>query len=273
MIKTFIQWTTHTWNPWTGCHRQGPGCLKCYMFRIYRKAGRDPEILIRAAVSTFNFPLTIKENVFIFTCSMSDFFHEDADAWRAEAWKIIKQTPHITYQILTKRPQRILKCLPPDWGDGYPNVWLGVSGEDEVNVYKRVKILLMIPAVIHFLSAEPLLEEVMSDRNKTLLMDLDWIIIGGESGYRFGEYSYRKMELSWAQSIIDYGKSNGIAIFNKQVGSHYHFNAPRLGDWHGGDIDQWPVEWEYLKVREFPKFTPAQVIREIPESIQLKLNL
>jgi protein gp37 len=94
---------------------------------------------------------------FIFTCSWSDFFITEADAWRAEAWEIIRRTPEFTYLILTKRPDRIARCLPADWGDGYPNVWLGTSAENQKYADQRIPELLKVPAAKRFLSLEPLL--------------------------------------------------------------------------------------------------------------------
>jgi protein gp37 len=94
---------------------------------------------------------------FIFTCSWSDFFITEADKWRAEAWEIIRRTPEFTYLILTKRPDRIGRCLPADWNGGYPNVWLGTSAENQKYADQRIPELLRVPAVKHFLSAEPLL--------------------------------------------------------------------------------------------------------------------
>src|SRR5690554_953312 len=129
--KTLINWTDITWNPWTGCSKVSAGCKFCYMDDIEKNNGRDPKVVKRTLKGTFEKPLKINEPSLIFTCSMSDFFHPDADEWRKEAWDIIKRTPHHIYQILTKRPERIKDCLPDDWcGENYSHVWLGTSVED-----------------------------------------------------------------------------------------------------------------------------------------------
>ena len=112
-----ISWTEATWNPWMGCTKVSEGCDNCYMFREQRQYGNDPEV-VRRSKTKFRFPLTLKEPSLIFTCSWSDWFHVDADPWRDEAWEIVRATPQHTYQILTKRPGRILRHLPADWGDG-----------------------------------------------------------------------------------------------------------------------------------------------------------
>src|SRR5262245_9143736 len=136
--RTAIAWTATvdpdgtvtpgaTWNPCYGCHKVSPGCARCYMDRWAGRAGHDPGVVKRAAPSTLTAPLRWREPRPIFTCSLSDFFVAEADPWRGQAWEIIRATPRHTYLILTKRAERIADQLPADWGDGWPNVWLGVS--------------------------------------------------------------------------------------------------------------------------------------------------
>ncbi|KKK77966.1 hypothetical protein LCGC14_2848320 [marine sediment metagenome] len=105
--KTAISWTNATWNPWRGCTKVSPGCASCYMFRDQQRWGRDPNIVVRAADRTFDAPLRWKEPRLIFVCSWSDFFHPDADPFRHEAWEVMRAAPQHTYQILTKRPERM----------------------------------------------------------------------------------------------------------------------------------------------------------------------
>lgn len=157
--KSAIQWTDATWNPWMGCHKVSPGCKNCYMFREQKFYGNDPNI-VRRSKTTFDAPLKWKEPKRIFTCSWSDFFIEEADPWRDEAWEIIRKTPQHTYQILTKRPERIKDHLPAFWGELYGRVWLGVSVENQKSANQRIPILLDVPASRRFLSCEPLLGPV-----------------------------------------------------------------------------------------------------------------
>src|SRR6266498_5551388 len=119
---TGIAWTQRTWNPWHGCHKVSAGCKNCYMFREKRQYGQDPDVVVRSK-TTFNAPLKWKDSALVFTCSWSDWFIEEADPWRDEAWDVIRRTPHLTYQILTKRIERASSCLPKDWP--LKNVWLG----------------------------------------------------------------------------------------------------------------------------------------------------
>ena len=138
-----IAWTNHTWNPWQGCHKVSAGCENCYMEREKLRYGQDPHVVKRSARQTFNLPLRLDSGR-VFTCSWSDFFIAEADEWRPEAWEIIRRTPHLIYQILTKRPERIAQCLPPDWGDGWKNVWGGVTVEAP-DYYHRIEELLLLP--------------------------------------------------------------------------------------------------------------------------------
>jgi Protein of unknown function (DUF5131) len=127
---TLIEWTNASWNPWQGCRKVSPGCKYCYMYRAKERYGQDPTV-VRRSKTTFTAPLTWTPPRVpwrVFTCSWSDFVIEEADAWRDEAWDVIRRTPHLTYQVLTKRPERLAGRLP--WTtDPWPHVWLGVSVE------------------------------------------------------------------------------------------------------------------------------------------------
>lgn len=156
--QTNIGWTEKTWNPFQGCHKISPGCKYCYMFRDKLRYGQDPNVVVRSK-TTFRDPLKWDEPSMVFTCSWSDWFIEEADPWREEAWDIVRMTPQHTYQILTKRPERIAKHLPSDWDrqDRWRHVWLGVSVENQAEADKRIPYLLATPAAVRWLSCEPLL--------------------------------------------------------------------------------------------------------------------
>lgn len=205
--KTHITWTESTWNPWQGCHKVSQGCKNCYMFRQKRQFGQEPDVVLRSSDVTFKAPLRWQGPRMIFTCSWSDFFIEEADPWRDEAWDIIRATPRHIYQILTKRPERIAESLPADWGDGWRHVWLGVSVESQEYTH-RLDTLAGIPAAIRFVSAEPLLGPLDL---RPWLGVLDWVIVGGESGPDF-----RPMDMAWARDIRDQATLYGVAFFFKQ---------------------------------------------------------
>jgi protein gp37 len=239
---TAIEWTGSTWNPWQGCPKVSAGCRFCYMYREKKRYGQDPTTVVRSKPPTFRAPLKWKDPGFVFVCSWSDFFVAAADAWRPDAWDIIRRCRHLTFQIPTKRPERIASCLPPDWGSGYPNVWLLASVEDQDAANARIPHLLNVPAAVHGLSIEPLLGPVNLARieapsaggyllnalagelrghdgqpsrfaPKIRYAPLRWVIVGGESG-PFA----RPMHPDWARFLRNQATSAGIPFFFKQWG-------------------------------------------------------
>jgi protein gp37 len=208
---TAIAWTHHTWNPIEGCRRVSEGCRNCYMHDQLRRFGRDPSVPRRT--KTWEQPYRWEQRSrqtgvpeLVFTCSLSDWFIEEMDRWRDDAWEVVRDCPHLIFQILTKRPQRIQDHLPADWGAGYANVWLGVSIES--NDYRwRADLLRQVPARVRFISAEPLLGP-LPDLDLT---GIHWLIVGGESGPHF-----RPMDLDWARDLRDRAKAAGVAFFFKQ---------------------------------------------------------
>lgn len=241
-----ISWTDVTWNIAVGCSKVDKDCLYCYMYRDGKRYGYDPRE-IRRTKTVFNLPLKIKEPSRIFTSSLTDVFHPAIDSFRDEMWEIIRQCPHHTFQVLTKRPERIVECLPDDWGDGWNNVWMGTSiGHQEA--IGRIHQLLEVPASKRFVSFEPLWSKVDMNLDLSDLCSIDWAIIGGESGNETGMYRYRPCTIEWIESLIS-DLTPTTPIFVKQLGTHL---AKEMGlkDRHGGDIDEWP---EHLRIREFPK--------------------
>lgn len=234
--ETSISWTNRTWNPWRGCTKVSPGCKNCYMFRDQTRYGKDPSVVVRT--KTWNDPLRWQREAeksdrqeLIFTCSWSDWFHKDADEWRTEAWEIVRRCPNLVFQILTKRPDRIKENLPADWCAGYPNVWLGVSIESNRYV-DRAEIMKSVPAVVHFVSAEPLLSSVPGlDLN-----GVDWVIAGGESGP-----GVRPSEPDWFRFLRDKCEAAGVPFHFKQWGEwipYEHCGSPPLIEsQHGDNVD------------------------------------
>jgi len=255
-----IQWTDHTWNIAVGCSKVDEDCKYCYMYRGSMNNTRyDPKV-VRKTKTVFTLPLKIKEPSKIFVSSLTDVFHPDCDTFREEMWDIIRQCPQHTFQILTKRPERIADHLPRDWGKGWDNVWLGTS----VGSMDGIKRLLhlwdpWLKSNVKFLSAEPLHGPLFLDKinwylqgrpfQLNLIQNMDWVIIGGESGNKTGKYRYRPCKIEWIEDIIQTCKAHNVPVFVKQLGTHL---AKELGlkDRHGGDITEWP---ERLRIREFPK--------------------
>jgi protein gp37 len=197
------------------------------MFREMKRWNMDPTWIRRSKGKTFNGPLKWEPD-FVFTCSWSDFFLQEADRWRDEAWEVIRQTPFHIYQVLTKRPENILDRLPEDWGDGWEHVWLGVSVETEQWLH-RIDTLAQVPARLRFVSYEPALGEVsfekyLADR----LEPIQWIVSGGESGAHC-----RKAQLDWFRKVRDECLAYNVPFFHKQHGGRKKFD----GSWGGNVLD------------------------------------
>ncbi len=246
--QTAIQWTHSTWNPWYGCHKVSPGCASCYAERDMSRYGKNFDVVTRAADATFKAPLKwqrekeavparARERRLVFTCSWGDFFHEAADEWRDDAWLVIRSCPDLTFQVLTKRPERIADHLPADWGtngENYPNVWLGTSVENN-QFLGRVQDLCQVPAQLRFVSAEPLLGEVslapwLGPLNVLAKADpetgqrqissggIEWVIVGGESVGRPG-HPPRTMHAAWAEKLRDECRQFNVPFYFKQWGA------------------------------------------------------
>jgi protein gp37 len=239
-----IEWTEATWNPTTGCDRISPGCDNCYALVLSKrlkamgveKYQRDgdprtsgPGFALTLHPDTLSVPLGWKQPRLVFVNSMSDLFHDDVPVkFIEEVFEVMVSTPQHTYQILTKRSQRLAQvCGSLPWP---PNVWMGVSVESARYNF-RLDHLRTVPAHVRFLSAEPLLGSL----GAIDLTGIDWVIAGGESGHRA-----RPMETSWGQELRDRCVELGVKFFFKQWGGR----TPKAG---GRDLDG--RTWDELPVR------------------------
>jgi protein gp37 len=206
-----IEWTEATWNPTTGCEKVSPGCDRCYAERISLRFPRTfPNgftLTLRPAV--LDLPLQWRRPRMIFVNSMSDLFHADIpESYIADVFDVMSRAPQHTFQVLTKRATRLASMagrLP--WP---PNVWMGVSVESD-NYRWRIDALRKVPAVIRFISAEPLLG-ALSDLN---LRGIHWLIAGGES-----QPGARPAALEWYRDLRDQCEAADVAFFLKQLGGH-----------------------------------------------------
>jgi len=222
---TTINWTDHTFNPWWGCTKVSEGCRMCYAAIYAHRYGfewgpsADRRLL---SDNHWQEPLKwdkaagkngVREKVFC--ASMADVFEDNQQvvSERLKLWDLIAKTPHLDWQLLTKRPQNITSMVPEAWLTGtWPiNVWIGTSVEDQDAANKRIPELLKVPAAVRFLSCEPLLGPV--DLKGVKEGDLQWVIAGGESGP-----GARPMDLAWARSLKDQCQPKGIALWVKQLG-------------------------------------------------------
>lgn len=217
--KTLIAWTDHTFNIAWGCTKISPGCTHCYAETLSRRFGWDVwgrEATRRTfAEKHWQKPVLWDEEAAkagqrrrVFSSSMCDLFedHPVVAAEREKLWELIRRTPWLDWQLLTKRADRIGANLPSDWRDGYPNVWLGVSIESNDYV-ERADHLREIPATIRFISYEPALGP-LPDLDLT---GIHWVIYGGESGPK-----YRDHDLEWPRVMKARCEAAGVAFFYKQ---------------------------------------------------------
>lgn len=226
MSDTSIEWTDATWNPVAGCAIATAGCTNCYAMRmaarlesmgvekysgLTRKSGGRYVWTGKITLDEKSLaaPLKWRKPRKIFVNSMSDLFHPDVSAeFVARVWDIMRQTPQHTYQILTKRPDRMADIVSEFPGGVLPNVWLGTSVEDSA-VLDRLDDLRRTPAIVRFVSFEPLIGSVSSAN----LEDIHWAIVGGESGPRS-----RPMDAKWVEEIRLKCQAAGTAFFFKQWG-------------------------------------------------------
>ncbi|MGW0930951.1 DUF5131 family protein [Streptomyces sp. NPDC002644] len=245
--RSSIEWTEATWNPTTGCDRVSSGCDHCYALTLakrlkamgsakYQSDGdprtSGPGFGLTVHPDALQVPYSWKSPRTVFVNSMSDLFHARVPLdYVRQVFKVIADTPQHTYQVLTKRARR-LRTLA-DRLEWPPNLWMGVSVETAKEL-PRVDDLRQVPATVRFLSCEPLLGPLAN----LDLSDIQWVIIGGESGL-----GARPMHPEWAADIIERCRRAGVAPFVKQLGS-------RWDKTHHKDITRFP---EVLRVREYPQ--------------------
>ena len=232
-INSTIEWTNSTWNPVTGCTRVSPGCINCYaevfaerwrgIPNHHFKQGFD----LRLWPERLDLPLTWKKPRTIFVNSMSDLFHEEIPiSFIRKVFRSMEKASWHTFQILTKRSERLLKVANSlNWP---PNIWMGVSVEND-NFLWRAEHLRKVPAALRFLSLEPLLGPL----NKIHLSGIDWVIVGGESGPKA-----RPMEAIWIRDIRGQCRKQKVPFFFKQWGGKQKKRNGRILD--GRLWDQMP---------------------------------
>lgn len=210
-----IEWTEQTWNPVTGCTKVSPGCKHCYAETMAHRLkamgtpGYENGFKLSLMPERLTQPLQRKKPTMYFVNSMSDLFHEDIPfKYIDQVMQVIKQTPHHTYQILTKRAERmaeyyVSRSIPN-------NIWQGVTVEDRAYGVPRIDELRKVDARIRFLSVEPLLEDI----GEINLDGIHWVIVGGESGAKA-----RPMDETWVLAIQEQCKKQNAAFFFKQWGA------------------------------------------------------
>lgn len=264
--NTAIAWTDSTWNPWWGCTKVSPACNHCYAEAFAKRVGQKiwGAGAPRRYFGDAHWQEPLKwERVArrdgkphrVFCASMADVFdNEVGQEYRERLWALIRETPHLTWQLLTKRIGNAQAMLPADFSpDTYPHVWVGMTVVTQEEVDRDIGKLRAIPARVRWLSIEPQLEEIK------IPTGAQWVVTGGESGAKARPYN-----LDWARSVVRQCRESGIAPFVKQLGARpgyltmkgyggqwndFYCAGLRLKDRAGADPAEWP--WD-IRVREFP---------------------
>jgi protein gp37 len=248
---TNIAWTDHTFNPWMGCVKASAGCANCYAELLVTQRMNMPglwgngSIRKKTGSAVWSKPKSWNKDAeaskrihLVFCASLCDIFedHPKANEIRPEVFDLIRSTPWVHYQLLTKRPQNIAKMLPSDWGQGWENVWLGTTVED-AKVAWRLDHLRSIPATVRFVSYEPAIGPLAG------LVDLtgiDWLIYGGESGPGF-----RPHDPQWARDMIPWCEKFGTTYFFKQASA---FRTEQIIHLDGKIIRKFPTPRNIITV-------------------------
>lgn len=209
------------WNPWHGCRKISEGCRHCYMYFLDRRRDRNGEEIYRTQL--FDYPLhknrsgsyKIKSGELIRVCMTSDFFLPEADRWRPEAWEIIRQRPDVKFFLLTKRPQRVLDSLPSGWGDGWENVWLNVSCENQQAADERLPVLLQLPFRHKGFMAAPLIGSLEVEKYLATGL-IEQVIAGGEN---YG--GCRPCNFDWVISLSEQCKRRDVRFCFIETGTDF----------------------------------------------------
>jgi protein gp37 len=231
--ESAIEWTERTWNPTTGCTKLSPGCKHCYAEVMARRLqamgapGYERGFKLAIHPRRLEEPLRRKRPTTYFVNSMSDLFHKQVpDAFLDQVFDVIRATPQHTYQVLTKRAERLPEYFA---GRACPeNVWLGVSVENRRHGVPRIDLLRGIDARVRFLSVEPLLDDV----GELDLRGIHWVIVGGESGH-----GARPMAKAWVENVQRQCEAAGVAFFFKQWGGWGADGVRRSKKANGRELD------------------------------------
>lgn len=206
------------WNPWRGCKRCSEGCKYCYIHKGDYKRNVDTSDIKKTP--NFDAPITRLNNGnykmksgIVYTCFSTDFFIEEADVWREECWKMIKERSDLNFLFLTKRIERFMDCIPDDWEDGYDNIIIGCSVENQKNIDIKIKILNEVPIRHKMIICQPLIEKVDIEK---YLEGIELVIVGGES-----DFNARPLDYDWVLDIREQCIRKGVNFEFRQCGTHF----------------------------------------------------
>lgn len=206
------------WNPWRGCHRHSEGCKFCYIHKADAKRGVDTDAVVKT--EGFYAPVARKKNGeykmksgTVYLGFSTDFLLPDADSWRAECWDMIKERSDCRFLFLTKRIDRFLDCIPPDWADGYDNVIVGCTVENQRRADERLPVFSDLPIRHKNIICQPLLSPI---RLEKYLDDIELVVVGGES-----DRNARPLYYDWVLAIREQCVGRQVAFEFRQCGTHF----------------------------------------------------
>ncbi len=209
------------WNLWHGCHKVSEGCRHCYVYR--GDARREVDSTQVVQTKSFDLPIRKKRNgdykipsgTLVYTCFTSDFFVKEADQWRQEAWAMMRQREDLEFLMITKRIDRLQECMPKDWGEGYPNVTICCTVENQACADYRLPIYQSAPIKHKVIICEPLLGAIDLSRYE-IGKWIEQVVAGGES-----EYDARECRYEWVLDLRKICVENNVSFWFKQTGARF----------------------------------------------------
>ncbi len=208
------------WNPWRGCRRHSEGCRYCYIHKGDAKKGIDTSAIVKT--HAFDAPVArltsgaykMKPGQTVYLCFSADFLIEDADPWRADCWRMMAERSDLHFLFLTKRIERFMDCVPADWGDGYDNVTVGCTVENQRRADERLSLFQTLPIKHKNIILQPLLEDV--DIAPYLGEDIELVVVGGES-----DRNARELDYDWVLHVRKQCLDRGVPFQFRQCGTHF----------------------------------------------------
>lgn len=207
------------WSPWRGCHKYSEGCKYCYIHKGDEKKGLDTNIIVKT--DKFNAPVEknkkgeykMKSGQTVYLCFSTDFLIEEADEWRDECWKMIRERSDLKFVFLTKRIERFINCMPDDWANGYDNVVVGCTVENQDRADFRLSIFLELPIKHKNIICQPLIEEITIEK---YLKGVELVVVGGES-----DKAARPLDYNWVLKIREQCIDKGVHFEFRQCGTYF----------------------------------------------------
>lgn len=207
------------WDPWHGCHKYSEGCKFCYTHKGDAKRGTDTNQITKT--DKFDAPVRkdkkgeykMKPGQLVYVCFSSDFLIEEADEWRKDCWQMIKERSDLTFLFLTKRIERFLDCIPEDWGDGYDNVVVSCTVENQNRADYRLNIFRELPIKHKNIVCQPMIERMDIS---AYLDNIDLVVVGGES-----DKNARPLDYDWVLDIREQCRAKKVCFDFRQCGTHF----------------------------------------------------